>query len=267
MSKIGVLSTDYDKLGAGEGFGQAQTHREGYAVNVHTSLKYDLVGQIATRTKLTRRTVVAILGGIEMVVFNEFKKNPEAFIGEISRIIDGEQAKLIVQNISYELTKDRHLSTEIFVSNVPLSDNATPVSRHIWEYVETDSAIERNFVTALEEAVDDVVVYAKLPKSFTIPTPFGGYNPDWAIAFNQNKAEGKIRYVYFVAETKGSMQESDLRDKEKHKIESAKAFFEKLSQSQDNDLLNDDKKAGVASIPVSYQVVDSFERLMQVVGG
>lgn len=257
---------DYDTLSQNEGFEKAHTNYEHHAINVHTPITYDLVGQIATRTKLTRHTVVTILKGINKAVFAQFKHNPETFIGEISRIINEEQAKLIVQNISYELTKERHLSTEIFVSNVPLSDNATPASRHIWEYVETDSVIERNFVTALEEAVDDVVVYAKLPKSFTIPTPFGGYNPDWAIAFNQDKAGQKIRNVYFVAETKGSMSQSDLRDSEKHKIESAKAFFAKLSQSQDDDLLNDDKKAGVASIPVSYQVVDSFERLMQIVG-
>lgn len=202
------------------------------------------------------------------MVFGTFKRNPEAFISEISRIINDEQAKLIVQNISYKLTKARYHTTEIFVSNthIPISERTIATERHVYDHVETDSNIEQQFVKALEEAVDDVVVYAKLPKSFTIPTPFGGYNPDWAIAFNQDKAGQKIRNVYFVAETKGSMSQSDLRDSEKHKIESAKAFFAKLSQSQDDDLLNDDKKAGVASIPVSYQVVDSFERLMQIVG-
>lgn len=199
------------------------------------------------------------------MVFGTFKRNPEAFISEISRIINDEQAKLIVQNISYELTKTRYHTTEIFVSNthIPISERTIATERHVYDHVETDSNIEQQFVKALEEAVDDVVVYAKLPKSLSIPTPFGGYNPDWAIAFNQNKTSGQIRHIYFVAETKGSTSESDLRDSEKHKIESARVFFEKLSQHQNQD---DDKKAGVASIPISYQVVDSFERLMQIVG-
>lgn len=260
----------YDQLGANEGFEKAQSHTEQYHINTQTELRYDLVGQVAERTNLTRRTVVEILTGISNMVFSAFKQNPEAFISEISRIINDEQAKLIVQNISYELTKERYHTTEIFVTNTntPISERTIAAERHVYDHVETDSNIEQQFVQALEEAVGDVVVYAKLPKSFSIPTPFGGYNPDWAIAFNQNKKDRQIRHIYFVAETKGSTSEGDLRDGEKHKIESARAFFEKLSQSQtqDDGLLDDDQKAGVTSIPVSYQVVDSFERLMQVVG-
>ncbi|MBU3537131.1 hypothetical protein KHT87_22165, partial [Alkalihalobacillus clausii] len=89
---------------------------------------------------------------------------------------------------------------DIFVSNIPLSDTAIKANRHVWEYVETDSDVERKFLAELEQHINEVVVYAKLPKNFVIPTPFGGYNPDWAIAFNQDK----VRHVYFVAETKGS---------------------------------------------------------------
>lgn len=258
---------DYDTLNTGEGFEKANTHYERYAINVHTPITYDLVGQVAKSTKLTRRTVVAILKGINKTVFAQFTHNPEAFIGEISRIINEEKARLIVQKISYELTAQSYNSNEIFVDNVPLPDNATPATRHIYDFVPTDSKIEQHFVKALEEAVDDVVVYAKLPKNFEIPTPFGGYNPDWAIAFNQDKAGQKIRNVYFVAETKGGMSQSDLRDSEKHKIQSAKLFFEKLGQAQpqDDTLLTQDKQAGVDSVPISYQVVDSFERLIQIV--
>lgn len=258
---------DYDTLNAGEGFEKASTHYKRYAINVHTPITYDLVGQVAKSTKLTRRTVVAILKGINKAVFAQFTHNPETFIGEISRIINEEKARLIVQKISYELTAQSYNSNEIFVDNVPLPDNATPATRHIYDFVPTDSKIEQHFVKALEEAVDDVVVYAKLPKNFEIPTPFGGYNPDWAIAFNQDKAGQKIRNVYFIAETKGGMSQSDLRDSEKHKIQSAKLFFEKLgqAQSQDDTLLTQDKQAGVDSVPISYQVVDSFERLIQIV--
>lgn len=255
---------DYELLKKGESFGQVQSNREQYSVNVQTPIKYDLIGQVARRTRLTRRTVVAILGKINSAVFSQFKHNPEAFISEVSRIINEQQAKLIVQNIAYELTSERYDSNDIFVSNLPLSDNAIKASRHVWEYVETDSDIERKFLAELEQHINEVVVYAKLPKNFEIPTPFGGYNPDWAIAFNQDK----VRHVYFVAETKGSTSEKDLRETEKQKIASAKAFFAKLQQSQiqNAELDQADNLANVEQLPISYEVVNSFDSLMQIVG-
>lgn len=257
-------SLDYDTLRQGDSFGQVQSNREQYSVNVQTPIRYDLIGQVASRTNLTRRTVVAVLSKINSAVFSQFKHNPEAFISEVSRLINEQQAKLIVQNIAYELTSERYDSNDIFVSNIPLSDTAIKANRHVWEYVETDSDVERKFLAELEQHINEVVVYAKLPKNFVIPTPFGGYNPDWAIAFNQDK----VRHVYFVAETKGSTSEIDLRETEKQKIASAKAFFAKLQQTQGNnsEFEQVDTLAAVEKMPVSYEVVNSFDSLMQIVG-
>lgn len=247
---------DQNTLKQGEGFKKVQTDHEQYSTHVQTPIKYDLIGQVADQTNLTRRTVAAILAQIEPSVFAQFNHHPEAFIAEVSRLICEQSAKLIVQNITYELTQERYDSHEIFVSNVLLSDNATFATRHVWQYVETDSQIEREFVAELEQAVNDVVVYAKLPKNFTIPTPFGGYNPDWAIAFNQDS----VHHVYFVAETKGSAHAIDLREREKQKIASAGAFFDKLGQSQT------DETADKQPMPITYAVVSNFEQLMQMVG-
>lgn len=69
----------------------------------------------------------------------------------------------------------------------------------------TDSKNERTFVAELDTSAE-VVVYAKLPKGFFIPTPVGNYNPDWAIAFH----EGTVKHIYFIAETKGSMSSMEL---------------------------------------------------------
>ena len=103
-------------------------------------------------------------------------------------------------------------------------------------------------------AIEDVAVYAKLPDRFKIPTPVGDYNPDWAIAFN----EGKVRHIYFVAETKGSMVDADLREKEKYRIESAKRFFDALN-------LKAGKDNGLADQAVKYGVIDSFDELLKLV--
>ena len=87
-----------------------------------------------------------------------------------------------------------------------------------------EKSVEREFAEALDGS-QDVNIYAKLPKGFAIPTPVGHYSPDWAIVFH----EGNIKHIYFVAETKGSMQTMDLRPIEKAKIDCAEKLFSKLS--------------------------------------
>ena len=104
--------------------------------------------------------------------------------------------------------------------------------KHIKDYVfvdginKTDST-ERNFAASLDNA-SEVCVYVKLPRGFYIPTPVGNYSPDWAIAFN----EGTVKHIYFVAETKGSLDSLQLRAVEKAKIDCAKALYNKMSESK-----------------------------------
>ena len=112
----------------------------------------------------------------------------------------------------------------------------------------TDSKVERDFVTELD-ASSEVVVYAKLPRGFLIPTPVGDYNPDWAIAFK----EGSVKHIYFVAETKGSMSSMELRAIEHTKIECARKFFEEINRK-------------IESEHVKYDVVSSYGKLMEIVG-
>jgi type III restriction enzyme len=116
-------------------------------------------------------------------------------------------------------------------------------NHHVYDYVVTDSDVEKRFVTDLD-ASHEVVVYAKLPKGFFIPTPVGNYNPDWAIAFK----EGEVKHIYFVAETKGSMSSMELREIEKCRIDCARKFF-----------------AGIATDQVKYDVVTDYAKLLDVV--
>lgn len=111
----------------------------------------------------------------------------------------------------------------------------------------TDSKIEREFVQQLDTA-NEVVVYAKLPRGFLIPTPVGNYNPDWAISFK----EGTVKHVYFVAETKGSLSTMELREIEKTKIQCARKFFDEVNRR-------------FAPENIKYDVVDNFGKLMEVV--
>ncbi|WP_225873518.1 restriction endonuclease subunit R [Acinetobacter baumannii] len=239
----------YEQVKAKEMFGKVTSKTEVANISIHSQVTYDLIGNIADDTNLTRKTVARILQGINAAVFAQFKLNPEAFIREMSRIINEQQAKMVIQGLKYNPLDSTYPDNEIFVSNENIPLQAYKAERHIWDYVVTDSDNERKFVEELDGA-DEVVVYAKLPDRFQIPTPFGSYNPDWAIAFNKDK----VRQIYFVAETKGSMLDSDLREKEQRKIESAKKFFATLNQ--ENQSLED---------VVHYSVIDSFGSLMKLV--
>ena len=187
--------------------------------------KYDLVGEIAKGATLTRKTVVAILKRIDASKFVMFKSNPEEFISKVIKTIKEQKATMIVECIRYNTIDDTYDST-IFTNEKHSStyERAIPANKSIMEYVFPDSNGEKEFAEALEKATE-VCVYAKLPRSFQIPTPVGNYAPDWAIAFEKDK----VKHVFFVAETKGSMDSMMLRPVEKAKIECAKKLFNEAS--------------------------------------
>lgn len=228
-------------------FGKVKTERLEANISAYSSVRYDLLGEIAEQTNLTRRTVAKILQDINAAIFGQFKHNPEAFIREISQIINQQQAQMLLQHLKYSLTEQRYEQNEVFISN-DVSRKAPKLEKHVFEYAATDSVIESEFALALDGA-KEVVVYAKLPDRFQIPTPFGAYNPDWAIAFDANK----VKQIYFVAETKGSIDTSQLRAQEYNKIQSAHKFFNTLNEKQNSD-----------NTKVQYHVVDSFEQLRKM---
>lgn len=238
-----------EEVKAGQMFGSVKSSTEKAKITIQSKISYDLIGSIAEETNLTRKTIAEILSGISNVLFDQFKLNPEAFIREMSRIINEQQAKMVIQGLSYNPLSSTYPDNEIFVTNESIPSDSFKANRHVWDYVVTDSTNERKFVEELDGA-QEVVVYAKLPDRFKIPTPFGNYNPDWAIAFEKEK----VRQVYFVAETKGSIHESDLREVEARKIESAKKFFATLNE--------ENKLSGNES--VQYAVIDGFSGLMQL---
>ncbi|MCP4049846.1 MAG: DEAD/DEAH box helicase family protein [bacterium] len=191
------------------------------------AVKYDLIAEIAKETKLTRKTIVSILQGIRKDTFHNFRINPESFIREISKIINNEKATTLINNIVYSKT-DKSYSDDIFTVNNfhgCLSENILEVKKHIYDFLKTDSKTERDFATDLENG--EISVYAKLPNDFKIPTPVGNYNPDWAIVFDTTE----FKYVYFIAETKGSMDSLQLKEIETRKINCARKHFEALGHT------------------------------------
>ncbi|WP_174664543.1 restriction endonuclease [Bathymodiolus platifrons methanotrophic gill symbiont] len=191
------------------------------------AVKYDLIGEIAKETRLNRKTVVSILQKIKANTFYNFQVNPESFIKEISKIINDEKAATLINNIVYSKTDNTYEDKIFTVNNFKgsLNSNILEVKKHIYDYLKTDSKIEQEFAKELESG--EVLVYAKLPNDFKIPTPVGNYNPDWAIVFDTDK----FKYVYFIAETKGSMESMQLRAIEEKRIDYAKKHFEALGHA------------------------------------
>ncbi len=236
--------TTYDELKQGEGFVVKENSTEKLAASAHSVARYDLIGKIAEATVLTRRTVSRILTGINVAVFGQYKRNPEDFIRKAAKLINEQKATVIVEHITYDATSGVHATPDIFTQRKEDLSKGFKARHHIYDYVFTDSKVERKFVDDLD-ASTEVVVYAKLPKTFFIPTPVGNYNPDWAIAFKQ----GAVKHIYFIAETKGSLDSLQLRDIEKSKIACARKFFAKITNDQ-----------------IRYEVVDGYGKLMDMVG-
>ena len=239
-----------NQISRGDSFQGAHTRNETLTFENSSGLKYDLVGKLANpeHTTLTRRTIVKILKGLIPEKFNMFKINPEEFIKKVTTIINEQKASMIVDHITYNLT-DGTYNNDIFTATQSKVDAKKVFETHksIKDFIITDGiaedSIEKKFASSLENA-DEVVVYAKLPRGFQIPTPVGDYSPDWAIAFK----EGTVKHIYFIAETKGSLDSLELRPIEKAKIECASKLFNKLS---DNN--------------VRYGVADSYQELLKIV--
>nr|NNM89840.1 DEAD/DEAH box helicase family protein [Bacilli bacterium] len=213
--------------------------------------EYDLIGKIAEGTTLTRRTVTDVLKGINREKLWLFRENPEEFIAKVCRIINSQKASVVVEHITYAPSAEEPYSQDIFNMSRASDEYAKAfrAKRSIQDYVFTDGSatdsIERRFVGDLDVA-DEVVVYAKLPKGprgFYIPTPVGNYSPDWAISFKK----GAVKHIFFIAETKGTMDSLQLRPIEQAKISCAKKLFNEISTTG-----------------VKYHDVDNYQSLLTV---
>ena len=234
-----------EQLNEGKGFKQKKADQDKADRSVLGSVKYDLIGKLVVETGLTRATVATILQGISPFKFKMFRINPEDFIVKTAKIINNEKANLVIEHIAYNKL-DATYDTRIFATanlQGKLDTNAMAVEHSIYDYLIYDSDGERKFAKALDMN-EKVALYVKLPKSFFIPTPVGKYSPDWAIAFH----EGAVKHVYFVAETKGSTDQMELRGVENAKIHCAKEHFKEISNDQ-----------------IVYDVVSDFEQLINLV--
>lgn len=234
-----------EELMTGASFVKEESGTYQVRATANVNVKYDLIGKLVDETGLTRKAIIAILQGIRSDVFGQFKENPEEFIAKAGQLINEQKATAIIEHITYNVL-DEEYGTDIFTDPTikgKLGVNAMKAKKHLYDHIVYDSTNERDFASDLDTTTD-VAVYVKLPNGFYISTPVGRYNPDWAIAFY----EGSVKHIYFVAETKGSMNSMQLRAIEESKIHCAREHFKAISNGN-----------------VVYDVVDSYKSLMKMV--
>lgn len=236
-----------DALTSGTAFSRVSASTQDSDTKIHasTSVKYDLIGKLVIETGLTRKNIVQIMTQIEKSVFDQYKDNPEEFIIKAAQIINDEKATAVIQHITYNVLDEKY-DTDIFTEPTikgRLDVNAMKANKHLYSHILYDSDNERAFAEKLDTDTN-VAVYVKLPGGFYISTPVGRYNPDWAIAFY----EGSVKHIYFIAETKGSMNSMQLRLVEESKIHCAREHFKAISNGN-----------------VVYDVVDSYQSLLEIV--
>ena len=196
---------------------------------VASGVRYDLLGELVQRTGLKRSTIATILQRIKPEKFGMYRTNPEEFIIRAGNIINERKASAVIEHIAYH-KMDQQYEADIFSEQElrgRIGIDALPSTKSLYDLVVVDSqGVEKRFAEELEQQ-EMVEVYTKLPRGFYISTPMGRYNPDWAIAFR----EGSVKHIYFVAETKGSEDVTQLREVEQKKIECARRHFASISDS------------------------------------
>ena len=234
-----------DDLLSGSAFVKEESENYNHTISANYNIKYDLIGKLVDGTGLTRKAIIEILQGIDVSVFNQFKTNPEEFIIKVAALINDEKATAIINHITYNVMDEKYDTTVFTDPTIKgrLGKNAMKANKHLYDHLVYDSTNERSFAMELDTN-KDVAVYVKLPDGFYISTPVGKYNPDWAIAFY----EGNIKHIYFIAETKGSMDSMQLRLIEESKIQCAREHFKAISNGN-----------------VVYDVVNGYKSLLEKV--
>lgn len=190
----------------------------------------DLLTDLQDRTHLTRRTVYRIL--TSSCRLDDFKRNPQQFIELAAEAINRCKRLAVVDGIKYQRLGNEHYYAQELFEQKELSGylkNMINAEKSVYEQVVYESGIEEDFADQLEKNVS-IKVYAKLPGWFTVPTPLGSYNPDWAVLVEKDDTER----LYFVVETKSGLFSDDLRDKERAKIDCGKAHFKALEEGCEN---------------------------------
>ncbi|MFD2522238.1 restriction endonuclease [Emticicia soli] len=181
----------------------------------------DVFAYVQNRVDITRSTIFEILRQSNR--YEELAINPQMFLDNFVEILQNNLRKLLVDKVKYEQINNSYYELSLFETKEVekfLSKLFTVerLEKTLYNYIQIESNVESAFAKDCE--IDsNIKFYFKLPNGFKIPTPLGSYNPDWAVVFENDKK------VYFVAETKSTIDRQLLRGVEEMKIKCGKEHF------------------------------------------
>ncbi|MEK3988424.1 MULTISPECIES: restriction endonuclease [Robertmurraya] len=186
----------------------------------------DILSYIQKETELTRKTIAVILKKSNRLA--DIWQNPQQFLDQVTKAIRITMQKMMVEGIKYEKISGDEYEMRLFEENEieGYISRMVSVEGSIYDALEYDSEVEKKFAEELDQR-EDIKFFLKLPRWFTVDTPLGKYNPDWAIVRQRVGEEAKL---YLVAETKSTLDETKLRESENDKIECGKAHFNVLEE-------------------------------------
>jgi type III restriction enzyme len=192
----------------------------------------DVLAFLQKETDLTRHTLAEILRRSGRLA--EFKINPQAFMVAVANEISRALNELMLAGIKYEklagavweqsrIAQDAEEGIVRYLSNLYSVQN---LEKSLFDSVEYESEVEKRFARDLDHN-ENIKLFVKLPSWFTIGTPIGPYNPDWAFVTEREEK------LYFVRETKDTLDSEDRRTKENQKIVCGRKHFETLGVDYD----------------------------------
>ncbi|RLF26428.1 MAG: DEAD/DEAH box helicase, partial [Thermoplasmata archaeon] len=184
----------------------------------------DLLGYLQRETELTRSTLAEIL--IQSGRLGEVPTNPQQFLDQAVQAIKKALNQLIIDGVKYEKIAGEEYEMLLFEEKEieGYLSRLLQVHKSIYDAIEFESETEKRFAEVLDQR-EDIKLFIKLPRWFTVDTPIGPYNPDWAIVKQEDDGEEKL---YLVTETKATKEELQLRAGEWKKIQCGKAHFDAL---------------------------------------
>jgi type III restriction enzyme len=192
----------------------------------------DILAFLQKETELTRHTLAKILR--QSGRLGEFKINPQAFMEAVARELSRALHDLMLEGIKYEKVagaywEQARIEQEAEKGIVRYLNSLYEVQnreKSLFDAIEYESEVEKQFARDLDSN-ESVRLFVKLPSWFTVDTPIGSYNPDWAFV---TEREDKL---YFVRETKSTLDSEERRTKENQKIACGRRHFSTLGVDYD----------------------------------
>ncbi|NCO40514.1 MAG: DEAD/DEAH box helicase [Armatimonadetes bacterium CG_4_10_14_3_um_filter_66_18] len=153
--------------------------------------------------------------------------NPHEFATVAVRLLKEKLADQLVDGIHYEKIDEWWEMARLEAEISSWEECLTPADHSVYDHVVLDSGVEKQFVEGLEKR-DDVKLYLKLPGWFTVQTPVGEYNPDWALVMEPRDSHGQPTgepLLYLVRETKDKDFDRNARANEARKVKCGERHF------------------------------------------